>query len=126
MKELIRSFEAGLHSQGEANIAFAFREANREFFGKINSTYSKACYIATYVYSDYNAPEVKVLRRFRDERLAKTQPGRIFISVYYSLSQRVLAKLGRYEWFNRASKAVIASLYQVISTLERKKNTSIG
>ena len=44
------------------------------------------CYIATMAYGSYNAPEVLVLRRFRDEKLNKTYAGRIFIRYYYVLS----------------------------------------
>lgn len=44
------------------------------------------CYIATAVYGSYDAPEVLVLRRFRDESLAQSPLGRIFIKVYYRFS----------------------------------------
>lgn len=47
------------------------------------------CYIATAVYGDYNAPEVKILRRFRDEVLFKFMAGRLFIKLYYALSPPV-------------------------------------
>ncbi|MEI8199670.1 MAG: CFI-box-CTERM domain-containing protein [Eubacteriales bacterium] len=44
------------------------------------------CYIATAVYGSYDAPEVLVLRRFRDEVLSKSLPGRAFIRTYYKVS----------------------------------------
>lgn len=44
------------------------------------------CYIATMSYGAYDAPEVKVLRRFRDEKLRKTFLGRVFIANYYTFS----------------------------------------
>ncbi|WP_425842703.1 CFI-box-CTERM domain-containing protein [Agrococcus sp. TSP3-2-1] len=47
---------------------------------------SGACYVATAVYGNYDAPEVVVLRTFRDERLRPTAVGRAFIRVYYRLS----------------------------------------
>jgi hypothetical protein len=37
-------------------------------------------------YGSYNAPEVMVLRRFRDEKLKKTFFGRVFIANYYAFS----------------------------------------
>jgi DNA-directed RNA polymerase subunit RPC12/RpoP len=46
----------------------------------------KGCFVATACYGDYNAPEVKALRRFRDERLAATCRGRTFIRLYYAVS----------------------------------------
>jgi hypothetical protein len=47
---------------------------------------SAGCYIATMAYGSYNAPEVLVLRRFRDEKLNKTFLGRVFIANYYAFS----------------------------------------
>ena len=47
---------------------------------------SLGCYIATMAYGSYDAPEVLVLRRFRDEKLNKTFLGRVFIANYYAFS----------------------------------------
>ena len=44
------------------------------------------CFVATMVYGSYNAPEVLILRRFRDEKLNKTIIGRLFIGIYYTFS----------------------------------------
>ena len=44
------------------------------------------CYIATMAYGSYDAPEVLILRRFRDEKLNKTFLGRVFIANYYAFS----------------------------------------
>lgn len=57
------------------------------------SSTSGGCYIATAVYGDYNDPSVMVLRRFRDEILAKNMFGRIFISTYYLLSPPIANSL---------------------------------
>lgn len=53
----------------------------------------EGCYIATAVYGSYDAPEVMVLRRFRDDTLRKSALGRWFIRVYYRLSPAVAKKL---------------------------------
>jgi hypothetical protein len=45
-----------------------------------------SCYIATMVYGSYDAPEVLVLRRFRDDKLAPYLLGRLCIKLYYSFS----------------------------------------
>lgn len=47
------------------------------------------CYIATAVYGSYQAYEVLELRKFRDEVLAKSYIGRLFIKTYYFLSPPV-------------------------------------
>lgn len=73
------------------------------------------CYVATAVYGSYDCPEVWVLRRFRDDALAKRRVGRAFISVYYLISPRALRMAG---------PAVIAvsqpPLNAIVRTLERR------
>lgn len=54
-----------------------------------NNSLAGGCYIATAVYGNYRAPEVMVLRRYRDEVLAKSIVGRMFIKLYYLLSPTV-------------------------------------
>lgn len=49
-------------------------------------TKSEGCYIATAIYGSYDAPEVLVLRKYRDSVLRKHFIGRIFISTYYTIS----------------------------------------
>lgn len=45
-----------------------------------------SCYIATAVYRSYDAPEVVVLRAFRDRVLSRHLIGRVLISAYYQFS----------------------------------------
>jgi len=53
----------------------------------VNSFLSSiGCYIATMAYGSYDAPEVLVLRRFRDEKLKKTFFGRVLVNNYYAFS----------------------------------------
>jgi len=44
------------------------------------------CFVATACYGDYDAPEVMVLRQFRDDKLLKTFFGKVFVKFYYSVS----------------------------------------
>jgi hypothetical protein len=51
-----------------------------------DSSKGSGCYVATMVYGSYEAPEVLVLRKFRDHFLAHYALGRSFIRWYYTHS----------------------------------------
>lgn len=57
----------------------------------------KGCFIATACYGDYDAPEVKLLRHYRDEILQQSAPGRAFIKAYYTFSPPLANVLSRSE-----------------------------
>jgi hypothetical protein len=51
------------------------------------------------VYGSYDCPEVWVLRRYRDQRLDATAPGRLFIRAYYAVSPTLVRLFGKTRWF---------------------------
>ena len=63
-------------------------------------TPKKGCYIATAVYGSYDCPEVRVLRRYRDQALNSTAFGRIFVDFYYAVSPTAVKLFGNSKWFN--------------------------
>ena len=65
------------------------------------------CYIATAVYGSYDAPEVLILRHYRDYSLKKTEAGRMFIKIYYALSPTIANKLKKANLFNRWIKIIL-------------------
>ena len=67
--------------------------------GGNSGTSRKGCYVATSVYGSYDCPEVWTLRRFRDEVLAQTWYGRLFIRAYYAVSPTAVRLFGESEWF---------------------------
>lgn len=73
-------------------------------------TAGSGCYIATSVYGSYNAPEVRVLRRFRDQALAKTPVGRVLIVVYYAASVPLIRMVGNQMWFNALARPLLDAL----------------
>jgi hypothetical protein len=75
------------------------RERFRENFNILKSnneqqnSSSGGCYIATLVYGDYDSSEVLILRDFRDNVLAKSIAGRLFIKLYYAFSPHLVKVL---------------------------------
>ncbi len=72
-----------------------------------DSNSSQGCYIATCVYGSYDCPQVWTLRRFRDDTLAKTKPGRGFIHAYYAISPKLVGRFGSTRWFQSMWRGVL-------------------
>lgn len=62
----------------------------------VKSPTKQGCFIATACYGDYDAPEVQVLREFRDRHLLSSKVGYIIVSAYYSISPGIACKLRRH------------------------------
>jgi hypothetical protein len=73
------------------------------------------CYIATAVYGSYHAPEVVTLRKFRDNTLANSVLGRLFIRTYYLLSPPIADKLKDAKYINRAVRKFLDSLVNTLN-----------
>jgi len=87
-------------SHKRPEIVQKYKEIGAQWFGDFKYP-SGACYIATAVYGSYDCKEVWVLRRYRDNRLAASVCGRIFIKIYYKTSPTAIKMLGKYAWFNK-------------------------
>ena len=77
------------------------------------------CYIATAVYGSYDAPEVRALRRFRDEVLSESIPGRVFIRTYYAVSPPIARRLENAGRLNRLVRRVLDRLVRRLNTGSR-------
>ncbi|MCL1806392.1 MAG: hypothetical protein FWG31_01690 [Oscillospiraceae bacterium] len=67
----------------------------------------KHCYIATAVYGDIEAPEVCRLRRYRDESLIHSRPGRLFVKLYYKFSPKLAQRLSPEGRFSRCIRRML-------------------
>ena len=65
------------------------------------------CYIATAVYGSYNCPQVWLLRRYRDNGLAKCILGRLFIRAYYAVAPTLIKWFGKNKFFNNLCRKVL-------------------
>lgn len=68
------------------------------------------CFIATAAFGSYLAPEVAVLRSFRDTRLLTNTPGSAFVRFYYSVSPPLAAYVGRHEAARIATRYLLAPI----------------
>jgi hypothetical protein len=75
-----------LHRQSVLRISLSSISVVEKNHGLIKSTDKKGCFIATAVYGSHNALEVQQFYKLRDQVLAKSLPGRLFIRFYYSVS----------------------------------------
>ncbi|MDD5021872.1 MAG: tetratricopeptide repeat protein [Endomicrobiaceae bacterium] len=71
-------------------------EANKKITAPDKS--SSGCFVATACFGNYSAPEVMVLRKFRDECLVNSKVGRIFINYYYKFGPSVANLLNQHDW----------------------------
>lgn len=73
----------------------------------------EGCYIATFVYGDYNAEEVLILRQYRDNILLKNILGKLFVSLYYKTSPFLIKHLGC-QLFKRTTKKLLDKLVKLL------------
>ena len=77
------------------------------------------CFIATACYGTYNAPEVMVLRKYRDTVLLNTLIGTAFVKFYYFVSPPIARQLEKYD-----SAKMIIRKYLLYPIVEKIKKTS--
>lgn len=79
------------------------------------SSNSSGCYVATMVYGSYDAPEVLVLRRFRDNFLAHSVFGRAFIKWYYANSPSFVERYKDSHKINSVIRFLLNGLVKLLS-----------
>lgn len=78
------------------------------------------CFIATACYGDYDAPEVRILRHFRDETLLKSAGGCRVVDMYYRISPPLARWLERHPTMAGLFRAsVLNPIATVIGTTKK-------
>jgi len=67
----------------------------------------RGCYIATTVYGSYNAPQVLLLRQYRDHVLLRYWLGRAFVRFYYLVSPGLAKRLRHSKWCRDVAKIML-------------------
>jgi hypothetical protein len=75
------------------------------------------CFIAAAVYGDENAPELELLRNFRDLYLLKRFVGRLFVSLYVTFSPLLANVIKKHESLRKLVQMVI--LGPILRRIER-------
>ena len=89
--------QAELHALVESSDDADLRADAMSYMERIrqqpNAAETKGCFIATAACGDAGAPEVRVLREFRDTVLGASAPGRAFVEGYYALSPTLARRI---------------------------------
>lgn len=96
-----------IHHWSNAQVNIVLKEQRKKGGG---------CYVATAVYGSYNCPQVWTLRRYRDDTLAKTWYGRLFIRAYYAISPVLVKCFGHRKWVIKLWRGMLDKLVAVLQT----------
>ena len=101
------AYDASNNESGFSNeIAYAV-PAGASTAGGSSSGGGGACFIATAAFGSYGAPEVVLLRKFRDHVLLTNTPGTWFVRLYYRVSPPIADFIGQYDSLRRAVRLVL-------------------
>ncbi|MFP4499309.1 MAG: CFI-box-CTERM domain-containing protein, partial [Vulcanimicrobiota bacterium] len=74
----------------------------------------KKCFIATATFEDTDHPVVEKLRNFRDRKLNKTMPGRLFVGFYYLVGPPLARFMKKNIWAGKISRPVLTWLSNLL------------
>lgn len=77
-----------------------------------SSSNNEDCFVATAVYGDYEHPDVRQLRRFRDETLRHAAWGRAFIAWYYRYGPGLAERLEGHRMLRRSVRWALSQFVE--------------
>tara|TARA_B100001079_G_scaffold259345_1_gene258433 strand:+ start:260 stop:922 length:663 start_codon:yes stop_codon:yes gene_type:complete len=75
---------------------------------------ASGCFVATAAYDTPFAGEIDVLRNWRDDFLAVSYPGRLFIKTYYSLSPPVAANIRESDGKRKVVRTALGPIVKIL------------
>jgi hypothetical protein len=82
--------------------------------GTVEGAGGGGCFIATAAYGSFLDPHVRSLRRFRDETLMRSQPGRALVSWYYGVSPPIAAYIEHNGYLKTIVRAALTPVVLII------------
>lgn len=73
------------------------------------------CFVATCVYQDFNAPEILLLRKYRDQVLKRSIIGKLSIQLYYFASPILVNFFGHRPVFRKTSFYIINKIVKTLN-----------
>ena len=100
--KILKYYHLADERESNVNIIKKYEDRIKKYNPEYQSLLPEGgCYIATCVYGSYDCPQVWTLRRYRDNTLASSWYGRLFIKIYYTFSPTVVRLFGKTKWFNK-------------------------
>ena len=78
------------------------------------------CFIATAVYEDADAPQVRSLRAFREDILLRSRPGTLFVHAYYRLSPHAARLISRHEPLRRLGRVLLQPIVELCKRIQEQ------
>lgn len=97
----------------EKAAALSPRDINIQ--NNLNALKSSPCFIATAAYGTPFAGEIDTLRAWRDQRLAKTSLGRLFVSTYYQTSPPIADFIATRPTLKRVTRLLLKPFVKSLS-----------
>lgn len=103
-EDAITHYQLIMKVSTEDSIAFlkGFVKENQLAYEERKAKSSGGCFVATACYGDYDAPEVLILRNYRDQVLARSWYGKAFIQFYYMISPPIADFIAKRDWLKQA------------------------
>lgn len=93
--------------------AAALKPGDIDIQNNLNAINSNQCFIATAAYGHPLADEIHVLRKWRDDSLSKSAPGRFFISAYYIVSPPLAVAVSKSSLARAIMRWAISSVLKI-------------